>query len=200
MCELPKLIVHWTRISMYIGYWTLNNYYYWVKQFWRTGTSPKNQVVACWFVLTLFSHMKVSDTKIRSGCSLFHLALLNDLDRFVLWINMRLHEYAHCSIAFLLASVVGYPYVVLWLLKSPITIWGRIPCPSAGSRLSSDPTCSYFSSKFLVFPTFCFCFKIPWITVIKYVYYLCYYKGQYFCMIYLQICDTIWSHHIKCTP
>ena len=23
MCELPKLIVHWTRISMYIGYWTL---------------------------------------------------------------------------------------------------------------------------------------------------------------------------------
>ena len=25
MCELPKLIVHWTRISMYIGYWTLNN-------------------------------------------------------------------------------------------------------------------------------------------------------------------------------
>ena len=28
MCELPRLIVHWTRISMYIGYWTLNNYYY----------------------------------------------------------------------------------------------------------------------------------------------------------------------------
>ena len=28
MCELPRLIVHWTRISMYIVYWTLNNYYY----------------------------------------------------------------------------------------------------------------------------------------------------------------------------
>ena len=45
-----------------------------------------------------------------------------DIYIFALWINVRLHESAHCSTAFPLSSVVVYHHVVLWLLKPPITI------------------------------------------------------------------------------
>ena len=75
--------------------------------------------------MTDFPHIlaMLSDTKMRSGLFyLFHLALLNDFDIFALWINVRLHESAHCSTASPLTSVVVYPHVVLWMLKSPITI------------------------------------------------------------------------------
>ena len=42
---------------------------------------------------------------------------------------MRLHEAAHYSTASPLSSVL----VVLWLLKSLITIRGRCPCSNAGN-------------------------------------------------------------------
>ena len=62
----------------------------------------------------------LDDAKMRYGLySFFHLALLNDLGSFALWISVKS---AHCSTAFPPSSVVVYPHVVLWLLTLPIRI------------------------------------------------------------------------------
>ena len=67
----------------------------------------------------------------------FHLALLNDFVSFALWISVKLHESTHWSTAFPSSSVVVYPYVVLWLLKSPITMSDKLLCPSVSSTIGS---------------------------------------------------------------
>ena len=61
----------------------------------------------------------------------------NDFGSFALWMSDNLFESAHCSTASSSPSVVVYPQRVLWLLKSPITMWGLILCPSGGSRNGS---------------------------------------------------------------
>ena len=89
---------------------------------------------------TDFSHISemFEDTKMRSRLyPFFHIALLNDLGSFALWMSDNLFEPAHCSTASPSLSVVVYPQRVLWLLKSPITMWGLILCPSGGSRNGS---------------------------------------------------------------
>ena len=75
--------------------------------------------------MTYFSHMSamLDDAKMR--CVLypfFRRALLNDFGSFALWISAKLHQSAHCSTAFPSSSVVVYPHMVVWLLKSPITM------------------------------------------------------------------------------
>ena len=78
------------------------------------------------------------ETKMRSGLyPFFHIAQLNDVGSFVLWISDNLFESAQCSTASPLVSVMVYPQRVLWLLKSPITMWGLILCLSGGSRNGS---------------------------------------------------------------
>ena len=59
MCELPRCIVHWTRISMYIGYWTLNNYYYY---YYTAEIREFFHMVKCGFVyiyVLLHGHCRV---------------------------------------------------------------------------------------------------------------------------------------------
>ena len=82
-------------------------------------TLPKvNGTINCEKHRTIMLAM-LSDTKMRPGLyPLFHLALvLNDFDRFVLWINVRLHEPSHGSPDSPLSFVVVYPYVVIYLLN-----------------------------------------------------------------------------------
>ena len=77
------------------------------------------------YTYTDFSHMSVmfDGTKMTSGLyHFFHFALLNECESFVFWIRIKLHDSTHFSTAFPSSSVVVYPHVVLWLLKSPITM------------------------------------------------------------------------------
>ena len=74
----------------------------------------------------------------RSGLyPFFHIALLNDFGSFALGMSDNLFESAHCSTASPSLSVVVYLQRVLWLLKSPITMWGLILCPSGEIRYGS---------------------------------------------------------------
>ena len=74
---------------------------------------------------TDFKHISemFEDTTMRSGLyPFFHIALLNDLGSFALWMSDNLFQTTHCSTASSSLSVVVYPQRVLWLLKSPITM------------------------------------------------------------------------------
>ena len=65
----------------------------------------------------------------------FHIALLNDFGSFALCMCESLIQFdsAHSSTASPSLSVEVYPQSVLWLLKSPIIIWGMFLFPSGGS-------------------------------------------------------------------
>ena len=94
---------------------------------------------------TDFSHMSemLKDTKMRSGLyPFFHIALLNEFGSFASWMSDNLFESAHCSTASPSLSVVVYPQRVLWLLKSPITMWGLILCPSGGIGMVQVVICT----------------------------------------------------------
>ena len=65
--------------------------------------------------MTDYSHMSamLNDAKMMSGLyPFFHLALMND----------KLYESAQCSTAFPSSTMVVYLQVVLWRLKSQITM------------------------------------------------------------------------------
>ena len=86
--------------------------------------------------MTDFLHMfaMLSYAKMRSGLlAFFHLALLNDFGSLVSWMCVKLHESAHCSTASPSLYVLAYPHIVLWLFKSPITIYGGFLRPRDGS-------------------------------------------------------------------
>ena len=67
--------------------------------------------------MTYFSHLSamLDDVKMRSGLDPF-------FPYCTMWISVKLHESAQCSTAFTSSSVVVYPHVVLWRLKSTITM------------------------------------------------------------------------------
>ena len=89
---------------------------------------------------TDFSHISemFEDTNMRSGLyPFFYIALLNDFGSLALCMSDRLFESVHCSTETPSLFVLVYPQSILWLLKSPITMWGVFLCPNAGSRNGS---------------------------------------------------------------